>query len=86
MAKRSYRVRFFTATEEPSDNFMNVVDQFQKTERYKWVVDNDINIQLMDDAVYFGYGKHYVIYGDLNEGEYTDYALKFYKDDYTDWK
>lgn len=91
--ENSHRVRFFThmidmdrmLTESKVKKFHQVADEFKKTDQYQWVEDNNINLKWMEDDVHFAYSKQVILYGDLTEAQYVDYALRFFKHR-TDWK
>lgn len=91
---KKHRVRFFTHQENNYSNivstskeqqFWNVAEKFKETPQYSWVENNDIKLQWHEDEVYIGYGKQYIIYGDLDEKQYTEYALRFFKFE-EEWK
>ena len=90
---QKYRVRFFTHLENNYEKLINgkavqfwdVADKFKETPQYSWVENNDIKLQWHEDEVYIGYGKQYIIYGDLDEKQYTEYALRFFKFE-EEWK
>ena len=77
---KKYRVRFFTHQENDYNKLMNsknkqfwdVAEKFKDTAQYSWVENNDIDLQWHEDEVYVGYGKQYIIYGDLDD------ALRFF--------
>ena len=91
---QKHRVRFFThqendysniVTKSKKEQFWKVAELFKKTPQYSWVENNDIDLQWHEDHVYVGYGKQYIIYSDLDDRQYTDYALRFFKFE-EEWK
>ena len=92
-AEGTHRVRFFThmidmdrmLTDSKVKKFHQVADEFKKTDQYRWVEDNDVNLKWMEDDVHFAYSKQVILYGDLTEAQYVDYALRFFRHR-EDWK
>jgi len=92
-AANTHRVRFFThmidmdrmLTDSKVKKFHQVADEFKKTDQYQWVEDNDINLKWMEDDIHFAYSKQVILYGDLTEEQYVDYALRFFRHR-EDWK
>jgi len=91
---KKYRVRFFTHQENDYSNivtkskerqFWDVAELFKETPQYSWIENNDVELQWHEDDVYVGYGKQYIIYADLNESQYTDYGLRFFRH-MAEWK
>jgi len=90
---KKHRVRFFTHQENDYNKlltskekqFWDVAEKFKDTPQYNWVENNDINLQWHEDDIYVGYGKQYIIYGDLDEKQYTEYTLRFFKFE-EEWK
>ena len=84
---KKYRVRFLTHHEKDynkllkssKEQFWTVAELFKETPKYEWVENNDIKLQWHEDDVYIGYGRQYIIYADLNETQYTEYSLRFFK-------
>jgi hypothetical protein len=89
----THRVRFFThmidmdrmLSDSKVKKFHQVANEFKKTDQYQWVEDNDINLKWMEDDVHFAYSKQVILYGDLTEAQYVDYALRFFRHR-EDWK
>ena len=89
----THRVRFFTTQLEIDemftitkvDKFYKVADAFKETPQYQWVEDNNITLGWMEDDSYIAWKKQVIIYGDLTEAQYVDYALRFFKHR-TEWK
>ena len=85
--ERPHRVRLFTeamhfqnASElTPKDIYIHCAEHFSKTEQYRWVEDNAIKIDFMMDDLTFSWHKTVIFYADLNESEYVDYCLRFFK-------
>ena len=83
----THRVRFFTTQLEIDemftitkvDKFHKVADAFKETPQYQWVEDNDITLGWMEDDSYIAWKKQVIIYGDLTEAQYVDYALRFFR-------
>jgi hypothetical protein len=90
---KKHRVRFFTHHERDYSKLLNskekqfwdVAEKFKDTLQYNWVENNDIKLQWHEDEVYIGYGRQYIIYADLNETQYTEYALRFFEFE-KEWK
>ena len=90
---QKHRVRFFThqennyakLTDGKAVQFWDVAEKFKGTPQYSWVENNDIALQWHEDDIYVGYGKQYIIYGDLDDRQYTDYALRFFEFE-KEWK
>jgi hypothetical protein len=72
-------------TDSKVKKFHQVADEFKKTDQYQWVEDNDINLKWMEDDIHFAYSKQVILYGDLTEEQYVDYALRFFRHR-EDWK
>lgn len=93
MNQEKYRVRFFTHHETDYSKLLNskekqfwdVAEKFKNTPQYEWVENNDIRLQWHEDEVYIGHGRQYIIYADLEEKQYTEYALRFFEFE-KEWK
>lgn len=57
--------------------FWDVANRFKETAQYKWVENNDVKLLWHEDDVSIGHGRQYMLYGVLDEKQYTDYALRF---------
>lgn len=85
--ERPHRVRLFTeavhfhnASELTSkDIYMACAAHFSKTDQYRWVEENSINIEFMMDDLITSWHKTVIFYADLSEPEYVDYSLRFFK-------
>ena len=83
----THRVRFFThmidmdrmLSENKIEKFHHVANEFKKTDQYRWVEDNEIDLKWMEDDVHFAYSKQVILYGDLTPEQYTEYALRFFQ-------
>jgi len=83
----THRVRFFThlidmdrmLTESKVEKFRQVANEFKKTDQYRWVEDNDIKLEWMEDDVHFAYNKMVILYADITEAQYVDYSLRFFR-------
>lgn len=89
----THRVRFFTTLLDidkmfnitKMEKFHKVTDAFKETPQYQWVEDNNVTLGWMEDNNYIAWEKQVIIYGDLTEAQYVDYALRFFKHR-TEWK
>ena len=83
----SHRVRFFstsfnaekTYTMPKTEKFNTVINEFKQHPQYDWVAENDVKLGWMEDDNAIAWHKQVIIYGDLNEAQYVDYALRFFK-------
>ena len=85
--ERPHRVRLFTEAMH-IQNALEVSDRqiyemcaahFSKTDQYRWVEENDIEIDFMMDDTTFSWHKTVIFYADLCESEYVDYSLRFFR-------
>jgi hypothetical protein len=83
----THRVRFFsiglnaekTYTMPKVEKFNMVVNEFKQQPQYLWVEENDVKLNWMEDDDTMAWYKQIIIYGDLTESQYVDYALRFFK-------
>ena len=93
---KPHRVRFFITSQGVEElfsatkveKFYKVVDEFKRKqpERYRWLEDNDVKLDWIEDDFYLSYARKIIIIGDLTEAQYIDYSLRFF-DHYNEaWK
>jgi len=89
-----HRIRLYTKTvndyklllKSREERFWTVVKDFENSPRHKWVEENNVMLQWDEDDVYTGFGRHYMLYCDVDDRLYTDYMLRFF-DHYDEaWK
>ena len=91
---KKHRVRLFKHVDTDINEFVNdskdvffwkVANQFKETAQYQWVEDNRVTLQYQSDDIYTAFGKSAVIYADVDESLYLDYALRFFRPN-QEWK
>ena len=84
--ERPHRVRLFTEALHIQDAsklgdkeiYWHCANKFSETREYAWASENDIKIEYMIDDQTFSWHKTVIFYANLSEGEYVDYALRFF--------
>lgn len=91
-SEKSYRVRLFAwrcslEDESKSDReiYIKAAEKFSQTPEYVWSQRNNIRLKFEIDNSIWDWHRQVRFYTDLNETEYTDYCLKFFKH-LEDWK
>lgn len=91
--ERPHRVRLFNspihfnnaAELTTKQVYEHCAEHFSRTDQYRWAVENNIKIEFMMDDHVFSWHKTVIFYTDLNEAEYVDYSLRFFRHQ-EEWK
>lgn len=86
-SENKYRVRLFKddihlseiSRLSQKEIFWRVADEFAKTDQAQWVDANSIKLNYSVDNNVTSWHSHVLFYADLNEQQYVDYTLRFFK-------
>lgn len=89
-----HRVRFFThdihATEAVNKSkqeiFWLAAKKFQETDKYAWVEENGVTLQYDVDDLVTSWFMRVMFYANLDEMQYINYTLRFFKHNQEDWR
>lgn len=89
-----FRVRFFTHDIHANDAFNKssqeifwlAAEKFQETDKYKWVEENSVKLQYDVDDLTLSWFKRVMFYANLDETQYVNYTLRFFKQSEDDWR
>ena len=76
----SHAIHFKNASEMTTKQInLQCAGHFSTTDEYRWVEENDIEIDYFFDDQVTSWHKTVLFYADLGEAEYIDYSLRFFK-------
>jgi hypothetical protein len=76
----SHAIHFKNASELTTRQiYLQCAGHFSTTDEYRWVEENDIEIDYFFDDQVTSWHKTVLFYADLGEAEYVDYCLRFFR-------